>query len=235
MIINVRKEMIKMRIIDKQHDYYDYLQDVTDTIVFDRRGSINLDKDTVRLHLNEMGTNKSKYRFLLFQCGSTYWLILAEGIFDRYIYDYKLTLLNSWKNYKKTLEFFKLDVISFNNNFLYAKNSVGKDYEYDKIINNVDKICNMIDLNNYIEKSHICNSIRKIYDYKTKTCKYEFHVPLLKTSGLISVIDPMQLFLSIEEYYSLLKTKSERIEPIGVTNNDKIIMHGFDTKISFRN
>ena len=33
-----------MRIIDKQHDFYDYLQDPTDRIVFDRRGSFLLTK-----------------------------------------------------------------------------------------------------------------------------------------------------------------------------------------------
>ena len=34
-----------MRIIDKQHDFYDYLQDPTDRIVFDRRGSFLLTKE----------------------------------------------------------------------------------------------------------------------------------------------------------------------------------------------
>ena len=34
----------KMRIIDKQHDFYDYLQDPTDRIVFDRRGAFLLTK-----------------------------------------------------------------------------------------------------------------------------------------------------------------------------------------------
>ena len=34
-----------MRIIDKNTDYYDYLQDSEDTLVFDRRGSYLLTKD----------------------------------------------------------------------------------------------------------------------------------------------------------------------------------------------
>ena len=37
-----------MRIIDKNHDFYDYLQDPTDnTIVFDRRGSFLLEKSYI--------------------------------------------------------------------------------------------------------------------------------------------------------------------------------------------
>ncbi|MCR4616974.1 MAG: hypothetical protein K5669_02170 [Lachnospiraceae bacterium] len=34
-----------MRIIDKQRDFYDYLQDSSDRIVFDRRGSFLLTKE----------------------------------------------------------------------------------------------------------------------------------------------------------------------------------------------
>ena len=34
-----------MRIIDNKHDFYDYLQDPTDTVVFDRRNSFLLTKE----------------------------------------------------------------------------------------------------------------------------------------------------------------------------------------------
>ena len=67
-----------MRIIDKQRDFYDYLQDPTDKLVFDRRGSFLLTKEifcerisTIRYYW------QSKYRFVLLQCGATFWLFLV--------------------------------------------------------------------------------------------------------------------------------------------------------------
>ena len=62
----------------------------------------------------------------------------------------------------------------------------------------------------------------------------EIRVPILKATKIGTVVDPRDIFYSIEEYFSLEKSDSERIEPIGATNDDKIVMHGFDTKVSFR-
>ena len=45
-----------MRIIDKQHDFYDYLQDPTDRIVFDRRGSFLLTKGDSFVCLGDVGS-----------------------------------------------------------------------------------------------------------------------------------------------------------------------------------
>ena len=47
-------------------------------------------------------------------------------------------------------------------------------------------------------------------------------------------IEPLDIYLAIEEYFSLEREASERRESIGLTNDDKITNHGFDTKISFR-
>ena len=58
--------------------------------------------------------------------------------------------------------------------------------------------------------------------------------PILTACGIKDLITPEDIFMAIEEHFSLLKTESERIDPIGATNNDKIEMHGFDTKTSFR-
>ena len=59
-------------------------------------------------------------------------------------------------------------------------------------------------------------------------------IPLLKACGISSYIDPIVLFTSLEEYFLLEKSSLERTESIGLTNNDKIEMHGFDIKTSFR-
>ena len=107
-----------MRIIDKQHDFYDYLQDPTDKLVFDRRGSFLLTKEIFcegiryqRYHCD------SRYRFVLLQCGVAYWLfmitITVKGL-DYSIVDYNMELLKNWKNYNGPNELIKLRVVSFN-------------------------------------------------------------------------------------------------------------------------
>ena len=55
-----------MRIIDKNHDFYDYLQDPTDnSIIFDRRGSFLLEKSHIcdKIYTDNYGIN-NQYRFI---------------------------------------------------------------------------------------------------------------------------------------------------------------------------
>ena len=47
-------------------------------------------------------------------------------------------------------------------------------------------------------------------------------------------IDELDDRVDVIEKYMKFKSKKEKTEPIGATNNDKIVMHGFDTKTSFR-
>ena len=86
-----------MRIIDKQHDFYDYLQDPTDRIVFDRRGSFLLTKEDFCGGIQyQRYYSNSRYRFVLLQCGVAYWLFLvtitSKGLYDRPV-DYYMELL----------------------------------------------------------------------------------------------------------------------------------------------
>lgn len=52
-----------MRIIDKQHDFYDYLQDPTDSIAFDRRGSFLLTKEEFCVGLRYQRYGYQSYLF----------------------------------------------------------------------------------------------------------------------------------------------------------------------------
>lgn len=227
-----------MRIIDKQHDYYDYLQDTSDPLVFDRRGSYVLTKDDISSYFAYIRFfRQSKYRFLLFQCGATFWLILAtitevDSFND--VKNYKLELLDTWKNYNKKQALLRLDLISFSSYFIRNYDMFISEYDYDKIKSNIDKIRNMIEINDYRKEYTICQAINKDDKVETETYRSRFNIPLLKASGLNSIIDPTQIFVAIEEYFSNKKTLLEKTEPVGSTNNDKIIMHGFDTKTSFR-
>jgi len=212
-----------MRIIDKLHDYYDYLQDPTDDIVFDRRGSILLSKEQLALQASSPRycIRSSKYRFLLMQCGATFWLMLLTVTNRDEYYTVKafdLELLKSWKNYDKENKLFNIQFIELRNySGLWERTT--KDYDYDSIKKNIDKIIDSINHNDIFIDRSVSN---------------DEHYPLLKASGISNCIDPTELFYAIEEYFSIEKMKKETTEPKGATNEDKIIMHGFDTKTSFR-
>lgn len=227
-----------MRIIDKNSDFYDYLQDKSDTIVFDRRGSKILDKRDIGNHFDLInGKEDDKYRFILLQCGATYWLLLAT-VTDRDLWcanDYKLELLATWKNHFKPRVVIKMDILYFNCNYiLNGPNVYVGSYSYDKIKQNVNTLKKMINTNDYKVSYNITDSMSKDYNLATRTRSTKFCPPILKNTGIPSVISAQEIFSALEEHFSLLKTEAERTEAIGVTNDDKITMHGFDVKTSFR-
>ena len=59
-------------------------------------------------------------------------------------------------------------------------------------------------------------------------------MPGFKACGIADLVDPVSVFCAIEEHFSMEKTASETTEAKGTTNEDKVIMHGFDVKTSFR-
>ena len=92
-----------MRIIDKLQDYYDYLQDYDDNLVFDRRGSYLITKQDICDSIERVPYNES-FTFYLINCGATYWLLYAiktktdgRGAFAK-VLDYKLDVVATWKN-----------------------------------------------------------------------------------------------------------------------------------------
>ena len=102
-----------MRIIDKNHDFYDYLQDPTDDrIIFDRRNSFLLEKKHVCNAMKIIDTNRynhlNKYWEMYIQCGAMIWafLLTATEYNGEYVYpniqapsDYEVKLITSWKDY----------------------------------------------------------------------------------------------------------------------------------------
>lgn len=228
-----------MRIIDKNTDFYDYLQDATDTVVFDRRNSFVLSKELVCEHIYyTKHYSDSKYRFILMQACNTFWLFLLTitntDQADKPI-DYTIELLHTWKNYNKQRKLLSLDIITFNWNItLLLRTYIFKEDNKTKIIDNIQNLVNAIDMNDFeYDKSMNQYTVYRSgknnqYIKDTKT------IPLLKACGISSYIDPIVLFTSLEEYFLLEKSSLERTESIGLTNNDKIEMHGFNIKTSFR-
>ena len=238
-----------MRIIDKNKDYYDYLQDPTDVVVFDRRGSFILTKDIFKRKMESfrghyLSKTDNVYDNVLLQCGATFWLLLLEMEFEKpnkwlgvEIKDYNFDLLATWKDYSKPNALLRIDLST--SDFGYT----GR-YRYNyKREGYVRKSVDPNEIINYFKsRSRVVSDRSSFSTYTTliqtkkgfKSESTTSNIPILKDSGIASVVDPLELFCAIEEYFSINKTALERTEALGATNDDKIIMHGFDTKVSFR-
>lgn len=227
-----------MRIIDKNTDFYDYLQNVyiDKSIVFDRTDSYLLTKEIMCDALKRRGDQR--YNFLLIQVCNTFWLFLIE-ILETTDWDmptrYNIELIISWKNYHKDRKLIDLSVIDFN---LSVDHELRKgffgDYDKSKIMGKQEILIQAV--NNGDFKVYKCIDSHTVYYGSgagaTKAAK---HLPLLKACGVADFIDPLEIFLAFEEYFSLEKSSNERTESIGLTDTEKIGNHGFDKKKSFRN
>ena len=228
-----------MRIIDKQHDFYDYLQDPTDKIVFDRRGSFLLTKKLFCEGIKNLRYyNNSRYRFVLLQCGVAYWLFLVtitavDG--NAAPADYDMELLVNWKNYDRSNELIKLSVVSFNIYTWEYKTGNYRNWDFDpeKIKARANDLKDAVDRRDCRVESNL-GYHTKWTDHKGTSIKEIQEVPILKACGIADLVDPVSVFCAIEEHFSMEKTASETTEAKGTTDEDKVIMHGFDVKTSFR-
>lgn len=234
-----------MRIIDKYEDFYDYLQYVYHdfTFTFDRTGSEVLSKqwllEQATWHRRRNESYIGAWDFLLLQVGSRFWLLVLEVTrlnANSEAADYKLHCLAHWTNYSKQRRLFDLSVPSFEwkvSRLLYDpkhRYTRGEGYQSESCY--VEKqlestLIPAIDNNDYEIRRLLCRQITA-----KKDDGWDF--PILKEAGFSSCVDALDIFLAIEEYFSLEKQDAERTESAGLTNNEKIENHGFDTKISFR-
>lgn len=236
-----------MRIIDNKKDYYDYLACETDTLVFDRRKAFDLNKERMCSGLGWKFSNETDYRFLLLQAGFTYWLILVEVTeYDKSITgsgsvkNFNLRLLKTWKNYTRGNSLIDLNVIEirsgyrylYTRGFGYSKNKQTT-FTVDDIKKDTDKLVDSVNRGEY-EVVRTLSRYTKVMEKRGRCEREEITIPILRGSGLMSCVDALELFNAIEEHFSYIKTAGETTEAKGATNNDKIIMHGFDTVSSFR-
>lgn len=220
-----------MKIIDKNKDYYDFYQNIyrDDTFTFDRRDSYDLSKEEFASNFDDIyhysARKPTKYydckmpeNTIMLQVCHTFWLFqLIEKLENFKCVDYDLKLLKTWKNYNSEPKIIELSIVHVGCYFIRTINKE-KESAFDP------------NTNTWYRYSKVFNNF-KIYkngNYEVKT------IPILKNIGIASFVDPLDIYLSLEEYFSEMKTNSERTEPIGMTNDDKIISHGFDTKSSFR-
>lgn len=222
-----------MRIISKYTDFYDSCQYIypDDTFTFDRTNAVLLDKHDVCLKLpesyayNRYCKHKHVYGFILLQIGATFWLLASEYTkFDFCVTDYELHYLTSWKNYDLPRELIKISVISFpwgiNNQICGSFR--GDFYDLQVVQGKLDILIQAINTKDYEVRSVINKSSGAL------------HIPILCKLGFQTCLNPMEVYQAFDEYFSLEKTASEKIEADGTTDKDRILNHGFDDKVSFR-
>ena len=234
-----------MRIIDKNTDFYDFYQNIyrDDSVTFDRSDSFMLTKEIM---LDYLSLRRFRFldklepiNFVLLQVCHTFWLfmaeITAENSYGRPI-EYKIELLKTWRNYHKARRMIALDVIDFGYD---AHNQIHQDrywslYDKEKIIRRVDMLTELIDHDDFKIRSSINRHMILKSGKGYETVKIEKHIPLLKACSIAELVDPLEIYLAFEEYFSLEKQSQERTESTGLTNDEKIGNHGFDKKTSFR-
>lgn len=226
-----------MRIIDNNKDFYDYLQGVypDDTTVFDRRDSYELSKDEFcsRFHsdfyrhfnprLHKMVSNPDREKYLLLQVCNTFWFVLltitADDSYGRCT-DYKLDLISTWKDYSKPRKLIELSHITFP--WWFSDDSTSRLIE--AIAHNEYRV-------EYTFNTFTFSKGGSTYITSTHETR---HIPILKNIGFAGLINPEDIYFAFDEYFSLEKTSSERTASLNITDKEKIINHGFDTKNSFR-
>lgn len=234
-----------MRIIDKNTDFYDFYQNIyrDNSVTFDRTDSFLLTKEIMCDHLDSRRyrflNETERLNFVLLQVCNSFWLFLAEITAEndyRRPTDYKIELLKNWKCYDKERRMISLDVINFG---IAAYRLIQQErhwnlYDKEKIINRVNTLAELIDQNDFEIRSSIdCHTICKS-GKRDEIITIDKHIPLLKACGIAELIDPLEIYLAFEEYFSLEKSSAERTESNGLTNDEKIGNHGFDLKKSFR-
>ena len=199
-----------MRIIDKNRDFYDYFQDYDSDIVFDRRGSHILTNEELNVWAL-CSRYKPDDEYFLLQIGYTNWLILTKPTNvdkDNYGYftvnDFSLELIEMWKDYNKSVDF-KFGEIKVSYKIEFL---TSKKFNFVPLLNDV-KLGNFEYTKDFTEKSPI----------------------ILSRTKLPSILNPQDVYMAIDEW---LSHKKDDVVHDSMTDKEKIVSHGFDTKVSFR-
>ena len=204
-----------MQILDKNKDFYDFYQNIyiDKTYTFDRRKSVYFHKED----WNDIFFNSERnYIYYVLQVGYSRYLYKITYLdvstgWVMHLDNYKIELVKYWKNYDNLVDFEfgiaeKLESYGYKNYHpLYEKQSIDSLY------------------NTELKKAYLYYSRLKDRSY-----------PILYESGIASCTDSHQLYMDIEEWLSAQKEKEFRTESKDITDKQKIVNHGFDTRESFR-
>lgn len=204
-----------MQILDKNKDFYDFYQNIyiDKTYTFDRRKSVYFHKED----WNEIFYHDERdYIYYVLQVGYSRYLykITYLGVstgWIRRLDNYKVELVKYWKNYDNLVDFDFGIVEELRN---YGRKNYHPSYEKQSI----DSLYN--------------TELKKAYWYSSRLKDKSY--PILCESGIASCTDSHQLYMDIEEWLSAQKERELRTESKDITDKQKIVNHGFDTRESFR-
>lgn len=221
-----------MRIIDKNTDFYDYLQDIyrDNNITFDRTDSFLLTKDIIRAALGVQRkfnylykTGKPEYQYILLQIGFSYWLFIVEiTSVDNYrdVKEYNIDLLTKWKNYDSPSTIISLEIVNFERKTVFGKKNLGVDKEY--FMKRAPIFENAVRHKEYESHYNFCDYLH-LRDLKDRYYVQTYgRIPLLKASGLSRFLIPLEVYLSLEEHFSHEKTSNERTTSVNITDKEKL-------------
>lgn len=231
-----------MKIIDRNSDYYDYLwqQNGDDEVVFDRRGSVLLSKQTLcdainRGHGGYQIINGKKgfipllpYNkfFLSFEKnrGEPFFLFVLAAGFNFFVI--KLSTLRYEENTNLLIDF-SMELICSRKWYEYKGEPLNL-YTVDSKAFAVGKLS--------AEEWHKANfsncNFRPLLNLSGELERCP--IPILRGAGFASIIPPEEIYCGIDEY--LLASKNDvSAESAGLSDVDKAVNHGFDKRTSFRN
>lgn len=204
-----------MQILDKNKDFYDFYQNIyiDKTYTFDRRKSVYFHKED----WNEIFYNNERnYIYYVLQVGYSRYLykITYLGVSTGWIIrldNYKVELVKYWKNYDNLVDF-EFGIEEELESYGY------KNYHPSYEKQSIDSLYN--------------TELKKAYLYASRLKGMSY--PILCESGIASCTDSHQLYMDIEEWLSAQKERELRTESKDITDKQKIVNHGFDTRESFR-
>jgi len=229
-----------MQIIDKNKDFYDFLQfqyGIDKSRTYDRRGSVVLtqsklikfllgDHDKLFISENDNGLNtKYDIQFIL-ECGNIQYVIEIEDIKATYIaesvieWEGKYILLKEFNEFIHLFDVAPISIfcLEINRTRIYGSK------RYQLYYRRKPKNWNDAKLYDLINKEKKDN----IKKYPNKLLIN----PILKDSKIPSIIPAEKIIQGLELYFSSLN--EDKTINISLTDNDKLINHGFDKRWSFR-
>lgn len=204
-----------MQILDKNKDFYDFYQNIyiDKTYTFDRRKSVYFHKE----EWNDIFFNSERdYIYYVLQVGYSRYLYKITYIdvstgWIIHLDNYKVELVKYWKNYDNLVDF-EFGIAEELESYGY------KNYHPSYEQQNIDSLYN--------------TKLKKTYLYASRLKGGSY--PILYESGIASCTDSHQLYMDIEEWLSAQKERELRTESKDITDKQKIVNHGFDTRESFR-
>lgn len=230
-----------MKIIDRNSDYYDYLWQQNggdDEVVFDRRGSVLLSKQTLCDAINcgdgcyRIVNGKKRfipllpYNFFPWEKknGEPFFLFVLAAGFNFFVI--KLSSLRYEENTNLLIDF-SMELICSRKWYEYKGEPLNL-YTVDSKAFVVDKLS--------AEEWHKANfsncNFRPLLNLSGELERCP--IPILRGAGFASIIPPEEIYCGIDEY--LLASKNDvSAESAGLSDADKAVNHGFDKRTSFRN